>query len=279
MIDAVILDLDDTLIVERRAAADAFAATAAVGAERTGRSAPALVDAVRHAAHERWYAGPWHGYAAAIGIASWEGLWCRYRGDRPELDGLRAWAPAYRVGAWHDGLVAVGAGAGDPDLALLAAELADRFGVERRARHETFADAAPALAALRATGVPMGLLTNGASCLQREKLAACGLADHFDAIVISGDRGVRKPDPDAFLHLAGRLGADPARTAMVGDSLPSDIEGALAAGLRPIWCNRDAVPTPAHLARVPQLPTLEGLVAATVGAARPRSSVDRAPLS
>ena len=120
----------------------------------------------------------------------------------------------------------------------LAAELGERFGADRRARHETFADAAPALDALRADHA-LALVTNGASCWQREKLAASGLADRFDVVVVSGELGTAKPDPVVYAHALSALGAEPGDAVMVGDSLRNDVDGPLAAGLRAVWLNRD----------------------------------------
>jgi putative hydrolase of the HAD superfamily len=82
----------------------------------------------------------------------------------------------------------------------------------------------------------MVIVTNGASCLQREKLAASGLGPRFDAVVVSGDLGVRKPDASVFRHALGLVGAD--HGVMIGDSLASDIDGALGAGLDAVWINR-----------------------------------------
>jgi putative hydrolase of the HAD superfamily len=141
---------------------------------------------------------------------------------------LREWGPSYRHGAWAGALAEQGV-----DDPRLADELGERFGVERRARHHTFADVEAALDAIDA---PMALVTNGASCLQREKLAASGLARHFDAIVVSGDLGAGKPEAAVFRHALDLLGARDA--VMVGDSVPRDIDGALAAGLGAVWINR-----------------------------------------
>ena len=138
-----------------------------------------------------------HPYCRRVGISSWEGLWCRFEGE--ELDGLRRWAPEYRREAWRRALADQGV-----DDRALAEELGERFGIERRARHEVFADVPAALAA---AGVPLALVTNGASCLQREKLAGSGLADRFDAVVVSGDLGVGKPDASVFRHALSLLGA------------------------------------------------------------------------
>ena len=101
----------------------------------------------------------------------------------------------------------------------------------------------------------MAVVTNGAACLQREKLAASGLERHFDAVVVSGELGVGKPDPSVFRHALELLGADGG--VMIGDSLDRDIDGALAAGLDAVWINRfgsgpgrDGVPEISSLAEL-----------------------------
>jgi phosphoserine phosphatase len=229
---ALLFDLDDTLVVEEGAAVASFAATAAYAAGRREVDADALAVAGRRCARELWRDAPTHPYCARIGISSWEGLWCRFEGEGEDSRALRAWAPEYRREAWR--LALAEQGVGDPGLAF---ELGERFGAERRARHETFADAEPTLRALREHGAALVLVTNGASCLQREKLAASGLGELLDAVVVSGDLGVGKPEPAIFAHALEAVGAD--HGVMVGDSLRRDVEGALAAGLDAVWLNRD----------------------------------------
>ena len=67
----------------------------------------------------------------------------------------------------------------------------------------------------------LALVTNGASCLQREKFAASGLADRFDAVVVSGELRTAKPDPAVYAHALDAVGARPGDAVMVGDSLPT----------------------------------------------------------
>jgi phosphoserine phosphatase len=234
----LLFDLDDTLVVEEPAAVAAFAATAARAAAVHGLDAQRLAHAARLRARELWRAAPTHPYCARIGISSWEGLWCRFEGDGPALAAMRAWSPAYRRGAWTLALADLGV-----DDRALAEELGETFGVERRRRHRTFPDVAAALAAARPSH-RLGLLTNGASCLQREKLAASGLAGHFDAVVVSGELGLAKPDVAVFRHALALLDADAAQTTMIGDSIERDIDGATAAGLRAVWLNRSGAPRP-----------------------------------
>ena len=81
----------------------------------------------------------------------------------------------------------------------------------------------------------LGMLTNGAPDLQREKIAASGLESLFQAVVISGLFGIGKPRREIFLHLTDRLGIVPDEAMMVGNSLERDIAGARNAGIKSIW--------------------------------------------
>jgi putative hydrolase of the HAD superfamily len=246
---ALLFDLDDTLIAEEAAAVAAFAATAQAA---TGVDVARLATDARARARALWRAAPTWPYCERIGISSWEGLWCRFEGDGDDVAALRAWAPEYRREAWARALA--DQGVDDPALAV---ELGERFGAERRARHETFADVREALEAL--ADHPLALLTNGAACLQREKLSASGLAGHFDAVVVSADVGIGKPDAAVFRHALAALGAG--HGVMIGDSVERDIDGALAAGLDAIWINRLGQRGPGRPG-VPEITSLAELPAA-----------------
>jgi putative hydrolase of the HAD superfamily len=252
---ALLFDLDDTLVLEDGAAKAAFVATA-----RTvpGVDATRLAIDVRTHARALWRAAPTHAYCHRIEISSSEALWCRFDGDEAAVRALREWSPTYRCEAW--GRALADQGVDDP---VLAVELGERFGAERRARHHTFPDSAAALEAL--SGRPMALLTNGAACLQREKLAASGLAARFDAVVVSADLGVGKPDASAFRHTLALLGAN--RGVMIGDSRERDIDGALDAGLAAVWINRFGQPGPGRDS-VPEIASLAELPAALEPLAR-----------
>jgi putative hydrolase of the HAD superfamily len=143
----------------------------------------------------------------------------------------------------------------------LAEQLGGLFGIERRRRHEVFPDVLGVLATARQSH-RLGVLTNGASCLQREKLDASGLAHFFDAVVVSGDLGVGKPNPDAFHHVLTALDGDAREATMVGDSMTRDVDGAITAGLHAIWLNRLGRPRPAARPDVTEIPTLIDLESA-----------------
>lgn len=125
---------------------------------------------------------------------------------------------------------------------------------------------APTLARLRAAGLRLALLSNGGPA-QRRKLAAAKLDPAtFEAIVISSEVGLAKPDARVFALALAKLGHPAAdRVAMVGDSPEHDIAGAHAAGLLGIWIARGRT-WPSTLARpsasiehFPALPALLGL--------------------
>ncbi len=197
-----------------------------------------LATGARRRARELWYSIPEHPYCMRVGISSWEGLWCRFEGERPEVRALRAWAPTYRREAWR--LALIDQGIRDDQL---ADELGECFGAERRSRHELFDDARAALEAV-AESYSLALVTNGASCLQREKLQAVGLSEYFESVVVSSDLGVAKPSVAIFAHALDQLRVKGEHATMVGDSLTRDVEGAIAAGLRGIWLGRCRTTTP-----------------------------------
>ena len=245
----MLFDLDDTLVMEERAAAASFAATAQAARERYELDAGRLATAARVCARELWYAAPTHAYCLRVGISSWEGLWCRFEGGEANTRWLRAWSPTYRRDVWSGALAAQGI-----HDRQLAQELAERYGEERRRRHDPFPDALECLQQIRGS-FKLGLITNGASCLQREKLAGVALGDCFDAVIVSAEFGVGKPDPLILRHAVEELGVEASEAAIVGDSLERDVHGALAAGLRAIWLNRDGARSDGHGA-VPEIATL-----------------------
>ena len=62
-----------------------------------------------------------------------------------------------------------------------------------------------------------------------------GMAPFFDAVVVSGQLGYRKPHPKVFLALLDQLGTSKEQTVFVGDNLEADIQGAQHMGMQPVW--------------------------------------------
>jgi phosphoglycolate phosphatase len=90
---------------------------------------------------------------------------------------------------------------------------------------------AETLAALRAQGVRMAVLTNKPGDLARRLLDTLGIGGFFQVVIGDGDGFPRKPDPAAARDLLARTGASVANTVIVGDGLP-DVQMAIALGAR-----------------------------------------------
>jgi HAD superfamily hydrolase (TIGR01549 family) len=101
-----------------------------------------------------------------------------------------------------------------------------------------------ALRRLRAAGWRIGIVTNGMTDNQLGKIRNSGLSDLVDGWGISGELGVRKPDPEIFRLVAERCAADPGGGGwMIGDDLVLDVAGGRAAGLRTIWLQPRQAPS------------------------------------
>ena len=115
------------------------------------------------------------------------------------------------------------------------------YAAERRA----VPGASAVLEELRGREVRIAVLTNHYSLAkQRQKLADCGLTHLVDDLFVSAEMGLTKPDPAAFRAVLESCGAEAAEAVMVGDSLTSDVAGALATGLRVVWLNRHRATAP-----------------------------------
>lgn len=206
-IEIVLFDLDDTLHDDTYAYHNAAEEVAREVAAEHGIDALALKDAY---------------------IAAAEGFW-----HRLSADDLKVKLASLRASMWQSALESVGAG-DDPELARRSAE---RYNAYRVKYFTLFPGAVDLLRALRERGIKLGIVTNGLSETHREKIALLQISEYFDAIFLSDEVGMVKPDPLLFAHACHTLGGAPARSAMVGDRYDRDIAGALDAGLYTIWLN------------------------------------------
>ena len=88
----------------------------------------------------------------------------------------------------------------------------------------------------------IGIVSNNLQREQEDKLRFCGFDSRVDAVVISEGAGVSKPDPAIFRIALTLLGCEPTEAVMIGDAWRTDIAGAIAAGIRPVWFNRTGAP-------------------------------------
>ncbi len=246
MVSAVLFDLDDTLLDEWGNTRAALWVTVADLAGVRRLDPTVVAEAVLGAAQELWQVDPQVGYCHRIGISSHEALWATFGdGDHPALHDLRARVASFQREAWRRGLERVGVW--EPHL---PGTLARRFVIERQVRQRCFPEVVGVLLEVARAGFQLAVVTNGDPHLQATKLSVAGLLPYFPVRVISGVVDIGKPDPGIFAVALERLGVPPERAVMIGDSLPRDIAGGIAAGLRTVWLDRgcrgrpDAGPTP-----------------------------------
>lgn len=224
---ALLFDLDDTLVVDEAVSKQTFAAVGQLAAKH-GVESDRLQRVAREIAKKLHREGPCYPYCRGIGISAFECLWGKFEGATPELTALREWSHAFRVEvfdrALREQLI---------DNSPLALELSMAWSATRRKNQRLMPDAVETLA--RLSNYSIGLLTNGAPDLQREKLAASGLGSFFKAVAVSGEHGIGKPKPEIFQILLNELGVTASEAVMVGNSLERDIAGANAAGIPSIW--------------------------------------------
>lgn len=223
-IDAVVFDLDDTVVVDEAVSREALEVVADEAARWHGLPVRDILDA--HARHRAaaWAAAPCRAYCERIGISFEEALYGNLDGPGHEgFDAFRAWSEQVREE--HFDRVLRSAGAAEPSE---GERLAASFRSVRRRLQRLMPDAVETLERLRSR-YRIGLLTNGAGPVQWEKIHDLGLAGRFDEVLVSGEFGKGKPDAAPFVEICKRLAVEPGAAAMVGNSLTRDILGARAA--------------------------------------------------
>lgn len=91
----------------------------------------------------------------------------------------------------------------------------------------------------------LGLLSNfdDAQC-GREVLADTGVAELFEAVIISAEVRLRKPDPRIFRRMLEMLDLAPHEVLFVGDTPRDDVWGANRVGIHTAWINKGAAALP-----------------------------------
>jgi putative hydrolase of the HAD superfamily len=236
---AIIFDLDDTLI------------------GRTGRVQDAWLEALGHVPelierHELTV------IVDALNAARGRAWADAQRRAGPALDYAGA-----RAALVIDALTQLGFG-GDSEMAARLTE-----SISHNTGRSSFLNkgALEVLDAVRDSGVPMALLTNGESRTQRSKIERFALEPYFRHILIEEEIGAGKPFKEAYFKALEHLNCAAADIWMIGDHLENDIAAAKRHDIRTIWYNPkgDAAPTDAHakpdavIAALPELMLFFGL--------------------
>ncbi len=93
----------------------------------------------------------------------------------------------------------------------------------------------------------IGVITNGLTIVQEGKRKLSGMHALCESFIISETVGIAKPNKAIFELSLTELGIEPHEALMIGDSLTSDYQGALNAGMDFCWVNPTNLLLPAHL--------------------------------
>ena len=93
------------------------------------------------------------------------------------------------------------------------------------------------------------VVSNGTVIAQTKKLERSHLGEWMDGIFLSEQLGAEKPSPRFFEQVFAALPDIPKEDMLiVGDSLTSDMQGGLNAGVPTCWYNPQSLPRPADMA-------------------------------
>ncbi|PAV29703.1 haloacid dehalogenase [Virgibacillus profundi] len=244
MLKAIIFDLDDTLLWDKKSVAEAFKSTCELAGTKYDINPAELEERVRENARTLYASYDTYEFTQMIGINPFEGLWGNFLDEGDSFQRLKEIVPGYRKEAWTKGLKDLGI-----DDLEFGSVLAKDFPVKRKEKAFVYEDSFSVLDQLKGK-YQLLLLTNGSPSLQQTKLELTPeFNSYFDHIVISGAFGKGKPEPAIFAHALELLSVKKEEALMIGDNLNTDILGAVRSGIDSVWVNRhqmekgDATPT------------------------------------
>jgi 2-haloacid dehalogenase len=124
---------------------------------------------------------------------------------------------------------------------------------------DAYPEVAGVLAALKAGGATIAILSNGTSAMVEAAVGSAGLGPWVDAVYSVDGLATYKTDPRVYAWAALQLRARPGEISFQSSNR-WDIAGAAAAGFHPVWINRGGRRDEyADLPPVTVLPSLEGL--------------------
>lgn len=83
----------------------------------------------------------------------------------------------------------------------------------------------------------MYILSNGFKELQSHKMRTAGIDKYFDALILSEDIGVNKPNRELYEYALEKTGSKLEESIMIGDMFETDIVGAANIGMKHIYFN------------------------------------------
>jgi putative hydrolase of the HAD superfamily len=154
----------------------------------------------------------------------------------------------------------------DEEAVGRASAAAMRYREEYQRSCRGVAGAAELLTALKNRKLRVAVVTNNLTVEQEQKIKRCGFGRRIDALITSEGAGIAKPEVGIFRAALSAIGVRASEAVMVGDAWDTDIAGAIAAGVRPVWFNwRGHPPREILVAEIAALTPLDAAVAAICG--------------
>ncbi|RBQ22726.1 putative HAD-hydrolase [Candidatus Methanobinarius endosymbioticus] len=95
---------------------------------------------------------------------------------------------------------------------------------------------------LKNKGYKLGVISNGITKKQWEKLVRLDIHDFFEEVITSGEVGFEKPQKEIFEEALNRMGCKAENSIMIGNKVEIDIMGAIHAGMSAILVNYEYDP-------------------------------------
>lgn len=95
---------------------------------------------------------------------------------------------------------------------------------------------------LKRRGKRIYLLSNAQRVFTEKEMRQLGIMDCFDAVFLSSDYGVKKPEAEFFDILLNRTGIEPGESMMVGNDMSCDVGGAKRAGFFAFYIHSNLSP-------------------------------------
>ena len=99
-----------------------------------------------------------------------------------------------------------------------------------------FVDGAPRLLMTLSQKYPLYIASNGTTLVQTSRIASSGIGRYFKAVFLSEQLGADKPQIEFFERATGQIeGYNPSEAIILGDSITSDMQGGINAGMHTCW--------------------------------------------
>ena len=120
----------------------------------------------------------------------------------------------------------------------VSANVAQNLYEKNLSQSHFFLDGAPRLLMTLSKKYALYIASNGTTIVQKTRIAGAGIGRYFKGIFLSQELGADKPQIEFFERATGQIeGYNPDEAIILGDSITSDIQGGINAGMHTCWFN------------------------------------------